>query len=58
LGEKFGKNCQESGTRGAGFDLPPKKAIDLNIRSTGVLECWSNGKNMSQAKYSNTPADY
>jgi hypothetical protein len=34
---------KESWPKGPGFGLPPKGALDLNQRSTGVLEYWSNG---------------
>jgi len=35
---------KESGSRGPGFELPPKRALELTIRSAGVLEQWSIGK--------------
>ena len=41
-------SSKESGSRGPGFELPPERALGLSHRSTGVLESWSNGKNLSE----------
>jgi hypothetical protein len=37
---------KEPEPRGPGFGWPPKRALDINQRSTGALEYWSNGKSI------------